>query len=218
MIKNEKGFGIIEVVLVVLVIGLLITVGWLFFDRQNSKKQDSKSLEIVSQNEHNETATTDPTASWITYTGPDSRISLKYPTTWVTASDPSLCSSGVLLLGASSNSVGKCGSEDFGQMSVTWQPSHAYCGDLNSDAWTVDSTENVTVSGISGLKQTATAKAPSPRGGSEPEGTKVVNYCFNSNNYTYVANYTHKPTYPDVLSDFNVMITKTLKFDQGSAQ
>lgn len=49
MIKNEKGFGIIEIILVVVVIGLLITVGWLFFDRQNNQnKEHIKTIESTS--------------------------------------------------------------------------------------------------------------------------------------------------------------------------
>lgn len=158
--------------------------------------------------------TADPTANWIAYASSDSKVSLKYPKTWVTATHPELCSTGVLLLGSDSNSVGKCGSEDFGQVSVTWQPAHATCGDLSSDNTTVNAKENVTVSGVSGLKQTTTVKAGGePQLGNPPVGAKSVNYCFNTGGYTYVANYTKLSTYPDALTDFNLMVTKTLKFD-----
>lgn len=41
MRKNEKGFGLVEILLVTVVIGLLVAVGRLFFDRQKDK-QDNK--------------------------------------------------------------------------------------------------------------------------------------------------------------------------------
>ena len=40
MRKNEKGFGVVEILLVILVIGLLVAVGWMFFDRQKNKQDD----------------------------------------------------------------------------------------------------------------------------------------------------------------------------------
>ncbi len=37
MRKNEKGFGVLEILLIVIVIGLIVVVGWLFIDRQKAK-------------------------------------------------------------------------------------------------------------------------------------------------------------------------------------
>ncbi len=212
--RNEAGFSAVEVVLVLVIVALIGVVGYMVYKNHN------KTTPVTSQQGATSKTTTptpkpvatDPPADWTTYSGSDGKISLKYPKTWVMATHPELCSSGILLLGANSSSVGKCATEDFGQVSVTWQPSHANCGDLNSDAWTVNTKETVKISGVSGLKQTATAKAPGAGLGSDPEGTKVVNYCFNAGGDTYVANYTQLSTYPDALSDFNTMVTKTLKF------
>lgn len=38
MRKNEKGFGVIEILLVIIVIGLIIAVGWVFLNRQGGTK------------------------------------------------------------------------------------------------------------------------------------------------------------------------------------
>lgn len=41
--KNQKGFGVVEILLVIVVIGLIVVVGWLFMTRQNSKDDTTKS-------------------------------------------------------------------------------------------------------------------------------------------------------------------------------
>jgi len=41
--KNQKGFGVGEIFLVIIVIGLIVAVGWLFLDRQHSKTADDSS-------------------------------------------------------------------------------------------------------------------------------------------------------------------------------
>lgn len=40
MKNNRKGFTIVETLLVIIVIGLIIAVGWLFYDRQNQSDAD----------------------------------------------------------------------------------------------------------------------------------------------------------------------------------
>lgn len=37
--KNQKGFSIVEVIMVILVVGLIAAVGWLVYDRQKSSNQ-----------------------------------------------------------------------------------------------------------------------------------------------------------------------------------
>lgn len=50
MQKNEKGFGVVEILLVIVIIGLIIAVGWLFFDKQrDNKPKDSNATNMVSQ-------------------------------------------------------------------------------------------------------------------------------------------------------------------------
>jgi hypothetical protein len=206
--RSEAGFSAVEVVLILVIVGLIGVVGFMVYKNHNK----ATPVATTQKTSTPKPVAVDPTTNWTAYSGSDGKISLKYPTTWVTASHSELCSRGILLLGADISSVGKCATEGSGQVSVTWQPSHADCGDLNSDAYTINSKDTVTVSGVSGLKQTATAKAPSFSVGADPEGTKVVNYCFNTDGYTYVADYTQLSSYPDALHDFNLMVTKTLKF------
>jgi hypothetical protein len=149
----------------------------------------------------------DPTAGWTSYTSTSGGFSLKYPSTWVSATNPSQCPDSIFLLGANSNSVGVCGSNNFGQMTVSWQPVKAACG-LDSSAWTTTSTKSVTVSGVNGTETTGTAKT----GETLPEGTPTIQYCFIKSGTMYVADYNQLSTYPNVLSDFNLMITQTFTF------
>lgn len=41
MKQNQKGFGAVEILVVIVVVGLLGTVGWLVYDRQKSPKQNN---------------------------------------------------------------------------------------------------------------------------------------------------------------------------------
>lgn len=47
--KNEKGFGVVEILLAVVIIGLLSLVGWVFFSRQKDANK-SKSITTSSVN------------------------------------------------------------------------------------------------------------------------------------------------------------------------
>lgn len=64
MRKNEKGFSIVEILLIVVVVGLIVAVGWLFFEKQKDastgenaatnsqqteKAQDAQKIEDKSQ-------------------------------------------------------------------------------------------------------------------------------------------------------------------------
>lgn len=59
MNSNQKGFSVVEILIIIVVVGLLGAVGWLVYDRQNSK--ESKEQAITSQNN---TQTTQETAAF----------------------------------------------------------------------------------------------------------------------------------------------------------
>lgn len=59
MKRNEKGFGAVEVLLLVVTIGLLGVVGWMFFSKQQeSKGNDNKTVDSTQQAAKEETKPT----------------------------------------------------------------------------------------------------------------------------------------------------------------
>lgn len=50
MKTNQRGFGVIEILVIVLIIGLMATIGWLVYDRQNNaSKTSDNSNQSTSQ-------------------------------------------------------------------------------------------------------------------------------------------------------------------------
>lgn len=217
-VKDQKGFTLVEGLLVVIALTLVVGVGF-YVVNGNKHKKDDTVTNISSATKAKEKAepVAEPTADWTSYSSPLGKFSVKYPKSWVTASNPDDCSNtaetGIFMLGADSSSVGKCATEGFGQMTITWRTDRQACGDLSSDTTTQDSKQTVTIDGHSATKIETTAKDPGPSIGANPAGTKSVQYCVIANNGTYIANYTQLSSYPDTLSDFNTMVTKTLKFN-----
>ena len=222
MRKNKKGFGVVEILLVIVVIGLIVAVGWLFFDRQKSKNNETTTISKVAdtgtEQKAQQPGESDPAATWQSYKSPDGKFSLKYPQSWITAANPEYCSEGLLLLGVKmsdgQSSVGKCASDGArasGQIAISWSTDSTYASlcKLDSSSWQIDSTESVTISGVTAKKTSATYIADDEDVGGEAKGNKTVQYCLTSNDTTYIASYTKWAEFPDVLDDFNTLVTKT---------
>jgi len=205
--NNESGFSVVEIVMVIVIVGLIGAVGYLVYKNQHKTTKTVVVTKVVKAPSQSNPST-DITKNWIKYKSTDGGFSFKYPKEWVTSANMTGCPSGLLMLGANSNSIGQCGGNNFGQMTVTWQPVKAQCG-LGTSVWTINSTKNVTVSGVSGLETNATSKVVTASG---PTGTSTIQYCFITNSTMYIANYTVLSGYPNVLSDFNTMVTKTFSF------
>jgi hypothetical protein len=212
--KDQKGFTLIEGLLIIIALTLIVGVGFYVTNANKDKKDDTAPT--TSKTSEKTKPVADPAADWTSYSSPLGKFSVKYPKSWVTASNPDACSntaeSGIFMLGANSSSVGKCASDAAGQITITWRTDRQVCSDLSSDAWTQDSKQSVTIGGVSATKIEATAKEVQGIGAA-PAGTKTVQYCTVANNATYIADYTQLSGYPDALSDFNTMVTKTLKFN-----
>ena len=220
--KNQRGFAIIQLLLLLLIIGLIGGTGWYVW-KASDKSGDSYDKSANSQTDPQKSekkdspkTAADPTTDWVTYKNTPGIFALKHPQTWATASAPELCSEQLVLFGGNSASVGKCASEDGGQMSVSSAAGNQddeYA--LSAEFYTGISTEVLAVDGIQGSRVIGTAQGQTAGEGPGglPDGTKVVRYIFVANtDRTYIATYVQKSGYPDVLADFDTMITKTLKF------
>lgn len=220
---NQKGFSIGELLLLLIILIIIGFVGWYVWQ---SQQKANKNYDDAAQGAGNAQKTekkaaekkaaepADPTADWLTYTNKEGSFSFKYPKTWVQAEHPELCTPTIALFAANAASVGKCATESFGQMSWVSQEGNQL-GNCELDAahYPDLTTEAVTVNGVGGKKQTGTYKAGADDIGPGPQtGDKIVRYTFFTNNRTYYASYAVQPAYPDVLSDFNTLMTKTFKF------
>jgi hypothetical protein len=228
--KNYKGFSATAVLLAVLCAAVLGGVGYFVYhnNNKNNKEENAKNSAVHAPNSvppASKTATNLSTALK-SYSDSSGKFSLKYPASWVTASDPSACSPGILFLGPDSQSVGKCGSENFGQISLTTVEGDTQTdNDLNGDpGFKNTQSRAVSVANVSGTRFEGTAGSDpggegdfSVQAGSRafPVGSKVVRYLFFTNNTTYIATYVQRPSgvgSKNVLADFDNMIVTSLQF------
>jgi prepilin-type N-terminal cleavage/methylation domain-containing protein len=70
MKTNQKGFSVVEILIVLVVIGLLGTVGWLVYDRQNNKKTENPATESSTQ-QNNETSKQESSTQQVEKTDPN---------------------------------------------------------------------------------------------------------------------------------------------------
>jgi hypothetical protein len=213
---NQDGFGAVEALLILVIVAIVGFTGWYVWQ---AKSKTDKALTVNNSSTPSFKKKTtpaavpappaDPTASWTSYTSSTGKFSLKYPQTWVAASNPNPCTGDLILLGPTASSVGKCGSENQGEVSVGYS-GHG-CFPLDSSFSSV-TTEKVTVAGVAGERDTGTSINTGAFFGL-PANTKVIQYCIGTGQYVYDATYAQQPGYPDASSDFDTVITKTFKIN-----
>jgi|SRR5579871_4794062 len=221
-IKNEKGFTV-ESLLILVIVLMLAGTGLYVYRAHNNANNTYTSADAI--NNSTVDVKKDPTADWVAHADKTGQFTLKYPKSWSTVTDQSSCGDGVLLLGADSKSVGACGSSYLGQISIFSMPGD-YQKDNELTTATTGSgnlgfknitTVTVTVDKVKGEKQTGTSTGANIEGPPTlPDGTNVTKYIFYANKRTYILTYASGDysgkAYVDVLSDFDLMVTKTLKF------
>jgi len=221
MKKNERGFSVIEFILILIVIALLGGVGWYSYKHKNgaSKVKDDSSQQNSSTKKSTETeapkSTPDPTAKWLAFSSAIGQYDFKYPPTWFMADNLNLCNEGLVLLGGNASSVGRCASESFGQINVSSSAGDNRADNELGNGFNGVVKTAVTVGGVAGSKQVGVASGQQAADAviqGLADGTKVEKYIFFTNGRTYTATYTQNAGYPDVLSDFELLVTRTLKF------
>lgn len=216
---NADKKGMVKSIILVLVGLLLIFVGaagtWTYQHNQIEKKQkqiselqnDVQELQKKSEAETVELA--DEISDWKDYSDKSQAYSLKYPPTWVTLTECDGTSVG-FHTAPTSESLSVCGSDKASLVVVSSVEGNKTVDYLTSDPnfQTDFKKEDTTLNGIKGAKVTYTDNGQ----GLRSKGTKNVIYVFFTNNRTYVASYTQEQNYPNELSTFTTMVTKTLKF------
>lgn len=227
--KDQRGFGAVQALILVAIAGLVGGTVWYVWHIQSTNKTTSTTTQptiLPSQNTEKPTkppTAPDPTDDWTAFSSAKGKFSLKYPKKWVQPVNRDACSPGLfdraVYLGPDAESVLVCASEFFGQMSVISVDGDKRAdSDLGSDYKDIVK-KDVTVNDITGQRISGVAKAPAADAVFGPlEGTTEVHYVFYvpATGMTYTARYTQAPAGhapgTNVLSDFDLMITKTLKF------
>ena len=210
--KNETGFGAVEGILVLVIMVLIGVVGFMVYN--NHHKKTTASSVATSTLTKPTTTPTNPTAGWTAHTSNDGKFSLKYPSSWVLPTDSSDCPNNQFRVGPTSSTASSCNpNETSSNAEVTVLDTEHICAALSSNS----TTQQVTISGASGKEYTGSSD------GSNgdvvaigPSGDSYIEYCLASPsepNLVYEATYVQAAGYPNVSSDFNLMVTKTLTFN-----
>lgn len=217
---NADKKGMVKSIILVVVGLLLILAGvagtWTYQSNQIAKKQDQiaqlqNEVQALQKNVDKEKAEVqaEETADWKDYSDKSQAYSLKYPPTWVTLTECDGTSVG-FHTAPTSESLSVCGSDKASLVVVSSVEGNKTVDYLTTDPnfQTDFKKEDTTLNGIKGTKVTFADNGQ----GLRSKGTKNVIYVFFTNNRTYIASYTQEQNYPDELSTFTTMVTKTLKF------
>lgn len=85
--KNQKGFAIVDSVVILVVVTLLGFVGWQVWQRNNKTGDDQQLTAPTSKVENKQTAeptakAIDETADWLMFNAPNGRYSIRIPDGW----------------------------------------------------------------------------------------------------------------------------------------
>lgn len=88
MKANQKGFSVVEILIVIVVVGLLGAVGWLVNDRQKTNNSQATQSEQKQETTKDEPTTqqSDEYAGWKVHTDSKWKLEFKYPADWSVAS------------------------------------------------------------------------------------------------------------------------------------
>jgi Tfp pilus assembly protein PilV len=221
MKKNQSGFSAIEALLILVIVGIIGGTGWYVMHANKNTNDTLNNSGLGTATKSTKKASSvpapqaDPTASWTPYSSKTGKFSLKYPTTWATSTKVKGCDTedSLILLGGDAKSVGKYCADGGGQISVSSDDGNVVSSqELSKSVFPDLAKTNVTVNSVQGEKLVGTSNGGGFGIGVLPAGTKVEDYIFYTNGRTYLAEYTQLSSYPDVQSDFDLMVTKTLKF------
>jgi hypothetical protein len=213
--NNQNGFSAVEALLLIVIVAIIGGTGWYVW---HAKSNTNKALTVNNSSTPSfkkkaapaatPAQVTDPTAGWTSYASKDGGFSLKHPNTWVTESNATACGNNSVTLGPSVATAGKCDGSAF-EVGVGYTNHGCFPFD---DTFTSVTTADVTISGKTGKKYTGTSTSQSNYDGL-PAGSKVVLYCLgaSTSGYNYEVSYNQTPSFPDVFSDFDLLVNKTLQ-------
>lgn len=82
---DQKGFSIVEILIIIVVVGLLGAVGWLVYDHQNNKSNSGQASQPSEEATASSTSRTITIPSdWQWFTSEDNSTKFAYPRSWGT--------------------------------------------------------------------------------------------------------------------------------------
>ncbi len=220
MKANQKGFSVVEILIVIVVVGLLGMVGWLVYDRQKTKKLEAPTptttQKTEQQTESQNTKPVDETASWLQYESPGKEFRFKVADGWKLhkkeGTDTSFYSTESLALRAGTKGevlpYVRSGPGEFGcGLYWDWQ---TYTTDVMKQVYK-DSIEQLKsdekFSTASGLEVRKKYELLSEGGGYSPAGTKSYSYFLPLNNKSITIGYSVCPGD----TDYHDVVEKVIK-------
>lgn len=208
--KCQRGFTLIEILLVIIALSMVGGVGYYVYSSQQDKEIATSDVSNQqTAKEANSEIAPDPTTGWKSYNS--ANFSLKHPSEWLEMKNSENCPD-YFGRGASEGSQGICQSDAASQISVvassespaSYAPMAEYYSDIAKTTVQVD--------GISSDRYATVSKGTEFMG-FEDKGAKSVQYIFTKSGKTIVATYSDgNGRFKDVLADFDIMMTKTFKF------
>ncbi len=207
---KQRGFTLIEVLLSVIALSVVVFVGYYVYNQSSSNdKSAASSTTAKPLTPLKKVKPADPTASWTAYTTTGNGFSFKYPSGWT----KNVCDANFVLLGPSPDAAGHCQSDATAQIVLSSvKGDNRTTAKLEAASFPDLKSEAVTVDGIAGVKETGTLQASGEQFVGPTNGSKLINYVFYTNDTTYIMLYVQIPAFTDVSSDFNLLVTNTLKF------
>jgi prepilin-type N-terminal cleavage/methylation domain-containing protein len=83
MKSNQKGFSVVEILIVIVVVGLLGAVGWQVYDRQKSETDSKNTTTQTSQQEQKQESPKAETSSYTTLKLASEKVQFEIPKTWI---------------------------------------------------------------------------------------------------------------------------------------
>jgi len=223
--RNQKGLSLVEALLILVVIIIIGNVGCSRREAGKSPGNAGGASEPGTkqiQQQRGRPEKTDETADWRTYVSSEGRFSLRHPKYWaVGPKQPQYCADTKysFTAGADSDLVGDCGTEYFGQIYVVSEKGNQLSQHksirTDSQSYQNITRQKVMVDNIEGTREAGTVRQDNNELDIDhplPDGTKVVIYAFYAHGRTYVAKCEQRIDEPDILRDFDLMVTKTVKF------
>ncbi len=211
MNNNQRGFGALGAIIIVVVIALVGGIGWRVYNHNKAVKPVAVTVaKKTKTTTPTKKTATNPTTNWTAFSSTTGGFSFKYPVGWVIND----CGEGTVLLGTSSANAGHCQSDATPLISLSSSSGDNRANyQLDPTSFTDITTTAATVNGVSGTKQTGTYQASVDASLGPVDGSKSITYTFYNKGKTYVMSYTQAPDATDVSANFESMIAYTFEFN-----